>query len=912
MSLTLLILSSFLYLGVLFVVAYFFQKKGIVSKGWIYILSLGVYCTAWTYYGSIEKAYSEGLNFLAIYLGPTIAAPLFGVVLRKMIHICKVQSIHSIPDFLAKRYVSNSAIALLVSFVLIIGILPYLSIQLKAISESFQLMNQQELLSQKPNFWQDKAFFTALIFGAFVAFFSGKNIDQRDHHPGLMGVVAFESIFKLISILALGIFVVFFLFQGWGDLAHQFHHLALPNGFFQIPEKSQGLNWWLLLLVSGISVFLLPRQFHVMVVENHEEKDVFNSIWAFPLYLLLINLFILPILMAGLLVFSADQNLRPEWFALQLPLSSDYPFMALWVYLGGLSAAGGMLIVSLIALSTILSNHLLIPQSLYFRQKLKTKTDTLNKWIFWSKKGGIMLVVLLAYCYHYFIGFQYSLVTTGLFSFVAVAQLAPAFFGGMYWKYGTGKGAFWGILMGALTWVYTLILPTLSTQYLWAENLVETGLFGMAWLKPQALFLYDELQPVPHSIFWSLLLNTATYLVVSIWSSPNTKEWNQAAIFVDIFKYENRYEKAIAWKGSADTESIKALLVNFFGPTKTEHYLRTFAQKYDIDYDRPYQADAKLVIYTEKLLAGAIGVSAAKTVLASIVKEEELQMQEVLYLLKETQELIQLNKALQEKSEALKKTTAALQEANEKLKAMDEQKDEFIGTVTHEMKTPLTSIKAFAEILEDHEDLTTSEKNNFLSTIIAETDRMTRLIEQVLDLERFDSGQQSLNKERINIIDIYKDASQRMRQMLKDKGIVPLFNAPDKLPDVLADKDRMLQVFINLLTNALIHAKSKIHITIYYIDGDIKVNISNDGKPLEADTQELLFDKFYQAKNQNLKKPKGSGLGLAICKKIIEHHDGKIWASNDEQLKGARFSFLLPVTWFKNNETPETYLKNEN
>jgi len=320
--------------------------------------------------------------------------------------------------------------------------------------------------------------------------------------------------------------------------------------------------------------------------------------------------------------------------------------------------------------------------------------------------------------------------------------------------------------------------------------------------------------------------------------------------------------------------------------------LSDFSKKRGKSLDASTYADAEVVNYSERLLSGIIGSASARIMVASVVKEEEISMDEVMGILKETQELKSLNEKLRIKTQELKKASENLQKINEKLLLNDHLKDEFISTVTHEMKTPITSIRAFSEILLD-EDLAEEDKKKFLEIIINETQRMNRLIDQVLDIEKFDSGKQKLNLVSTDLRIIVLQAAESMEHLFKEKGV--RFDIRMDLPDIELelDEDRIKQVLLNLLSNALKFAKSKVELTAYRQEASVVIKVMDDGLGIPKEEIPYLFDKFFQAKNQTQKKPVGSGLGLAISKKIIEYHGGKI--NVEREGTNTAFFFSIPI-----------------
>jgi signal transduction histidine kinase len=347
---------------------------------------------------------------------------------------------------------------------------------------------------------------------------------------------------------------------------------------------------------------------------------------------------------------------------------------------------------------------------------------------------------------------------------------------------------------------------------------------------------------------------------------------------------------------------VRSMLQNILGKERADRALLDFRQKYGVELHEDMEADAKLINYAERLLTGAVGGASARILVASMAKkEEEISLDEVYDILRETQQIVSINRELKKKSDALRLATAQLKATNEKLKQLDYLKDEFISTVTHEMRTPITAIRAFSEILHDSPELEEPDRQKFLNTIIKETQRMERLINQVLDLERFDSGKQKLHWEPVRIQDILHEAAASVQQLVNEKGIRLDLDLQADLPVVQADRDRLIQVVLNLLSNAIKYCppqQGQIIITAYYVDGEVKVRVWDNGGGIAPENQPYIFDKFYQVRDQTRKKPKGSGLGLAISKKIIEHHAGSIWVESSAE-KGTRFTFSLPVAPIK-------------
>jgi signal transduction histidine kinase len=402
----------------------------------------------------------------------------------------------------------------------------------------------------------------------------------------------------------------------------------------------------------------------------------------------------------------------------------------------------------------------------------------------------------------------------------------------------------------------------------------------------------DYLQPVTHALFWSLLFNSATYFAISVSFKGNYRERNYAEMFVDINKYISNHEDAFIWRGTAYRNDIEKVLIRFLGTERTKRAMNIFNVKYNVDVTQEL-ADARLIKFSENLLTGHIGTASARILIASVVKEEKITLPEVLKILEESKENIIINKKLTETSNELKEITAQLQEANISLMEKDQQKDEFLDTVTHELRTPITAIRAASEILHDDDEIPEELKKQFLQNIISESDRLNRLIDKILDLEKFETGKQTIHPTKNNLIETIEKSIEPLQQLIKNKKITIAIESKS-IVSAYYDEDRIFQVITNLVSNAIKFCPDvEGLITIQVSDqGDfIQTSVIDNGKGVPHNDFEAIFEKFYQSINQNIKKPVGSGLGLAICKQIIEHHKGKIWV--EPAVKGACIVFTL-------------------
>ncbi len=897
-----ILLVSLAYIGLLFAIAYYGNKRAdtgrsLINSPYIYALSLAVYCTAWTFYGSVGRAASSGIGFLPIYLGPMLMALLWWFVLRKMIRVSKVNHITSIADFISSRYGKSMALGGLVTIIAVVGIIPYISLQLKAISTSFTILwhfPDVGTSGETIPILGDTALFVALLLALFAILFGTRHLDATEHHEGLVLAIAFESVVKLVAFLAVGIFITYNVYDGFGDV---FARAAADPELRQLFTMQESYGTWVgLTFISMIAIILLPRQFQMTVVENVNEHHIHKAMWLFPLYLLIINIFVLPITFGGLLHFPAG-TADPDTFVLTLPLAEGASTLALFVFIGGLSAATGMVIVATIALTTMVSNDLVMPVLLRWQSlELAARTD-LGWLLKVIRRTAIVVILLLGYGYFRLTGGQ-ALVFTGLVSFVAVAQFVPAFFGGMYWKGGNRNGALLGLSAGFIVWAYTLPLPSLADSGFFAGSFVSEGLFGIEMLKPYELFGVQGLTPIAHATLWSMLVNMSAYIIGSLLSQPSVIEHSQATLFVDVFKHTTASDRPRFWRGSASVEALRSLLGRFLEPTRTDALFADYAHQHGLNLSTETTADAELVDFAETQLSGAIGAASARVMVASVVKEESLNTEELMNILDETSQVIAYSHELEEKSRELEAATTELREANKQLKELDRLKDDFMSTVTHELRTPLTSIRAFSEILYDNHDLELEQRKQFSGIILKESERLTRLINNVLDLSKIESGKMEWVLSDIDLKEVVEEALTSIGQLFQEKNIQLEVNLPPQVPLVMADRDRIMQVLLNLLSNAIKFCNSeagRVVITMQVDDTqNVQVEVSDNGAGIRYDDVGIVFEKFRQVGDTLTDKPQGTGLGLPICRHIITYFGGELWVESEPGY-GATFFFTLPL-----------------
>jgi len=637
------------YLGLLFAIASYGDKLALRrphghARPIIYALSLGVYCTSWTFFGSVGVAAKSGLDFLPIYIGPIIMFAAGWPLLRRIAVLSKRQNITSIADFIAARYGKSQGLGALVAVIAVIGILPYISLQLKAVSGSLEtLLTNSRTLS--PSHFDvpvinDLALMVTITMAIFTVLFGTRHIDATEHQDGLIMAIAAESVVKLLAFLLVGTYVTFFMFDGWALLEQA---QARPEITELFTRGFDGGRWLTMTLLSMVAIMLLPRQFHVAVVENANLADIGKAAWLFPLYLVAINLFVVPIAVAGLLTFSGGAT-DGDTFVLALPMAADQPLVTLAAFIGGLSAATAMVIVATIALSIMVCNHLVVPVILHHREMTADPREDMGRLLLNIRRGAIFAILVLAYIYYRMVGDTFALASIGLMSFAAIAQFAPAFFGGLIWRRATKRGAIAGILAGFAMWSYTLAAPSFVDSGWLPAALLAEGPFGLGILRPRMLFNL-EFDPLTHGVLWSLACNIGAYVVFSLLSQPKPIERLQANSFVS-----NELPAATPnfrlWRTQLKVGDLKSTVARYLGETRTERAFTEFAHSRNLELDDELEADIRLMRFTEHLLASAVGAASSRLVMALLIERRSPNRTDTMKLLDDASDAIQYNRDL--------------------------------------------------------------------------------------------------------------------------------------------------------------------------------------------------------------------------------------------------------------------------
>ncbi len=723
-SISVVVLTSLFYFGILFGVAYYADRRrklgrSLIDNPSVYSLSLAVYCTSWTFYGSVGRAATTGIDFLAIYLGPTLIAFTWWFLLRKIVRISKEQNIASIADFVSSRYGKSSLLGAVVTIFAVLGIMPYIALQLKAVARTFDLLVDPlvtggSTMHVLPRFdlHFDSALVVAIILGVFSIIFGARHLDSSERHEGLVAAIALESVVKIIAFVAAGLFVTYGLFDGFADIFHDFlirfperrHLLMLGTG-----ENSYA-HWFSMTVISMMAIMFLPRQFHIMVIENCREEHIRSAMWRFPAYMVVINLFVIPIALGGLLLANGDTH-NSDFFVITLPLQYGHPWLALLVFLGGFSASAGMVMVSAVALSTMILNHLLIPIIL----KIHTGARNLSVLLINLKRLGIIAVIFLGYLYYRLLGESAALVNIGLISFVAATQFAPAVIGGLYWRQATRRGATTGLILGFVVWFYTLLVPSF-VQSGWMDTaIVEQGLWGLAILKPTELFGLSGFDLWTHALFWTMFFNLGSYLAISLLTTPCAEEREQIPKFVDVFNpVPIPTEKTRLTRAPTIIEFVE-LMAKFIGLKPAHAAISDYLGDREIDEKGSLSEDEllKLKRFTELTLAGSVGSAPARIIVDKYLSSRGSHMEDVFDLFGS----VNISRA------ASREQLSVLYDAAKAIasgKSLQEILDELLELFTDQFKFDLCVIRILDE---DRQTLTVRSQRGMTSEHFGESER---------------------------------------------------------------------------------------------------------------------------------------------------------------------------------------------
>ena len=869
-----------LYVAGLFAVAFLAEKRALEGKArWLsspitFTLSLSIYTTAWTFYGAVGNAARSGLEFMTIYLGPTLVFVGWYWLLRKLVRIGRSQRITSIADMISSRYGKSGGLAALVTVLAVIGTTPYIALQLQSLTLAFGVF------ATPGNLGQGDAASTALwVAGGLALFtiiFGTRSLDVNERHPGLVSAIALEAIVKLAALLAVGAFVVWGVADGPVDILNRIEASPIADW------NSSGARWLGLTVLSAAAILCLPRMFQVLVVENQDEDHLATAAWAFPLYLLLMCLFVVPIAVVGLAELPSSAN--PDLFVLTLPLQEDRVGLALLAFLGGFSAATSMVIVAALAISTMVSNHIIVPIWLSLNRGEAPIAGDMARVALMARRLSILGVVGFGYLYYVVSGGTEALSAIGLIAFLGVAQVLPALLGGIFWRGATRAGAACGIVVGFLIWAWLLFLPNVAAGFVGA--LPEDGPFN-----PAAPLGLDGGDPLLTAMVLSLGANILCFTVVSLLTFPGPMERLMGAQFVHVYDHAPRPAGWRGTDGTADDLLVMARRILGGGRAATLFEIAATEQGRGESLPEPTPA---FLDRLERELAGSVGAATAHAMIAQITGGASVSVKDLIAVADETAQMMEYSNRLEAQSLQLTQTATRLREANHKLTAISAQKDSFLSKVSHELRTPMTSIRAFSEILMQGENLSAEERARFSRIIHGESLRLTRLLDDLLDLSVLESGQVTLNEAEVSLVDVLDQAVHATSAHIAGHALTIRRDREAEDVQVKTDADRLAQVFINLISNAQKYcdaAQPELTITLNQFPGRVELEFADNGSGIPENQEVQIFEKFARLGARS--DMPGAGLGLAISREIMTRIGGGL--SYVPRKGGAVFRVRLPA-----------------
>ncbi len=891
------IATSVVYVGLLFVLAYFGDRRARANKrSWlnspaVYTLSISVYCTSWTFYGAVGNAARSGLEFLTIYLGPTLVFVGWYFLLRRLVRIGHLHRITSVADLLSSRFGKSSRLGVLVTCIAVIGIAPYIALQLKAVTSSIQAVAGASEFGRGSLTGIDDvglALGVAAAMALFTILFGTRHVDAKEQHHGVVAAIAFEAVVKLTALVAVGVFVVYI-----GGGVEGIFRQAAEKGVGFDTSASFDSRWITTLILSIAAIICLPRQFQVTVVENSNEDHLRVAGWAFPAYMMLMSIFIIPIAIYGLTVMPEGSN--PDMFALTLPLSAGQNGLALFAFIGGFSSATSMIILESIALSIMVSNHIMMPLVLKFGAVSQNGDGQgVSSVLLIARRFAIVLILSLGFFYFLFTRDSDALAPIGLISFTAIAQFFPALLAAIFWRDASLKAVTAAIFVGFVIWAWTCFLPSLASVSYVVSDLLERGPWGIAWLRPEAMFGLDGWDPLAHAAFWSLSINILILTLGSLITKPSALERIQATAFVDVFRRDGVPQRNFI-PGSATANDLYFVAERVLGEKRAAALFESAAREKGVE-PALLEPTAEFIGRLERELAGSIGASSAHVMLSKVVAGGDVSLEEMMQMADETQQVIEYSQQLEKTSAELRRTARKLEDANAQLRELDSQKDEFLSQVSHEVRTPMTSIRSFSEILLEPEGLDDVQRQRFLSTIHQESMRLTKLLDEILDLSALERGERTWQNAPVDAEDALNRALSVCDALLRQRGMKVELGERAHTTMVEGDADRLCQVFINLISNAVKYNDAGtpiVRVSSSVRAGHYIVEVADNGPGIRKSESKFIFEKFWRGVSGSGDQG-GAGLGLAISRQIIARMNGVLELVQGP-LPGACFRVRLPI-----------------
>ncbi|MEO9863557.1 MAG: sensor histidine kinase [Yoonia sp.] len=885
MSFNLLVFVSLAYVAFLFLVAFWAERRARTTlASWlrgpfVYTLSLSIYCTAWTFYGAVGYAARSGLEYVTIYLGPTLVMIGWWWILRRLVRIGRTQRITSIADLISSRFGKSGWLGAIVTVMAVVAATPYIALQLKSVTQSFSAF-----VPVSGGIWEQAdlnttALWVAVGLAIFTVLFGTRSLDANERHSGIVIAIAVEAVVKLVALVAVGVFVIWGLAGGPAAVLDQIDASKIAQ------FEPQGGRWVAIIFLSAAAFICLPRMFQVLVVEHPDERNLHMASWAFPIYLMLMSLFVLPIAVVGLRLMPEGAN--PDLFVLTLPLSQGENGLAMLAFLGGFSSATSMVIVSTIALATMVSNHIIVPLWLSSRPQGALVSGDIRNVNVLARRLSIASILALGYLYFRISAGGAALAAIGLVSFSGAVQVLPALLGAIFWRGATRVGAVLGLVTGFVVWLWTLYIPSFGADAFISETVLANGPMGMWWLRPHALFGLEGMDDLVHGLMWSLVLNALAFFIGSVFSFPTPLERLQGAQFVNVFEMS---AGTTSWTNSgARADDLLIMAQRILGGAEAQRLFQKSAEEQGKEGYLP-DVTPDFVVRLERELAGSVGAATAHAMVGQLTEGAAISVEDLIAVADEAAQILEYSNELEAKSAEQERTARALRDANTKLTAISIQKDAFLSQISHELRTPMTSIRSFSEILRDM-DMSPEDHGKYAGIIHDEALRLTRLLDDLLDLSVLENGQVTLHIHTGQLSDLLDRAIGASG--VQERGLQILRNRSREDVTLTTDLDRLVQVFVNVIANAQKYCTVErpiLNIKVRVVDGRDVIDFIDNGDGISTENQTMIFEKFARIEDEG--KAGGAGLGLAICREILGRLGGKI--SYLPGQRGAAFRVTLP------------------
>lgn len=899
MSLTLALTMALALMALALAFAHWVERRqerlaGALAHPLTYTLALGTYFTGWAYFGTGTALMQSGIGYLSFEIGYSLLFLFAWPLLLRAARFARAHGVTTLPGFLAVRFGDSRTLRGLLVTILVLAMLPYLTLQLQAIALALETVTTSQ--GAAPDGFGLLVPLWALLVAGFAILFGGTQPDPTRRLPGVFATLALGGAFKLAVVLV----VAGATWWHFGPRLAALPPASWPNMALNTSVETSYLVWVANMALSFAGVLLLPHMFHLGVVEARDERQVTASRWAFPLYGWFFEVALVPITMAGVLLGLRGGDLQGA-----VLLVPQHDALRLAAFLGGLAAASGMAVITLIALSNTLLLDVVLP---LLERRIRQAAGLLV-----PLRAGLIVVLALAATAIWRLGAREFLFELGLVAFVALAQIAPAFFGGLLWPQLRGRAVGWGIGLASVVWLYTAMLPALAPGVPALAAWVAEGPWGLGFLRPQSLLGVEGLPASVHAFLWCTLVNLGTVWAVMAARPPAAAEVFRARTLLagEAAPHAGRpLEAAIDWS------RLDRLLASFLGPDRASEAMARMQTAFN-DPSTPQEARVLAARDAlERVLRGPLGPTVARSVvdqeiplstpnIAEVIQAYR-QLEQLLALSQEElaeriQELTRLKEELEARVDARTHDLAAerdrLQAAVEDLRNLERLKTTFVNAVSHDLRIPLTGIMGYAEFLEDELAGALNEgQQEYVRHILDAAHRMTGLLNELLDYARLEAGKFTVEPRPMDFSGALERAASTFYPQFERKALRYTAELPEGLPEVLADPDRVVQVLSNLLSNAgkFTPEGGAIAVKAERLPDQpvLRVSVTDTGVGIPAEAMPHLFERFFQTAAGQAAG--GTGLGLSISKTLIEAQGGQMGATSEEG-RGTTLWFTLPL-----------------